>query len=74
MDKAPERPTAVLYKVKDEPCDVRVGEVVLPGTMIGADSVSGAPLYANYASIVDTIKPCSDDDALLVWLSPVSLD
>jgi len=74
MDQGHEMPTAVLYKVKNEPCDVRIGEVVLPGTMIGADSAGGAPLYASYASIVDAIKPCSDGGALLVWLSPVSLD
>jgi hypothetical protein len=62
---------AVLFKVNAEQCDLHVGDLIAPGTVIGDACMTGDALEAKHEGIVEAINSCNEDHALFVWLSPV---
>ena len=64
-------PEAVLFKIDAEQCDLRVGDLIAPGTVIGDACTTGDALEAKHEGLVEAINSCSEDHALFIWLSPV---
>lgn len=58
----------MLFKVDARRCNLRVGDHVVPGMIVGTSAVSGELMRADCAGVVDMINSPSENHAMYVWV------
>lgn len=63
----------VVFKVDASRINVKVGDEVLPETVIGEDVESGEEILAGIHGIVDAVQFSGSEHAMMVVVRPISL-
>ena len=62
------RSHTIRYKIEASRCDLRVGDRVAPGTVIGNDHDTGRPITAEYHGEVEAVGFSGGEHSLIVMI------